>query len=306
MTRPDAVSPRLSGVGVGFKPQHGDTILAHPPRGAWFEVHPENYMGAGGPRLRQLDAVRQDHEISLHGVGLSLGQAEGVAEEHLTRLGALADRYAPAVVSEHLSFSFGGGRYLNDLAPLPYTEETLDVVAANVQRVQEALKRPILVENPSVYLSWAHNTLSETAFLADLVARTGCGLLLDVNNVFVSATNLGTAPETYLEALPMAAVGEIHLAGHARRTVDGVSLLLDDHGSVVSDPVWALYARTVETMGPVPTLIEWDCRVPPFATLWAEAEKARTIMTRAGRAQSGSLCEPDWGRDSALNQINRL
>jgi uncharacterized protein (UPF0276 family) len=224
--------------------------------------------------------VRADHPVALHAVGLSLGSADDLSVEHLRRLRGLIDRIEPFLVSEHLAWSGSGGTYLNHLLPLPYTEETLAVVSRHVAETQIALGRQILVENPSSYLRFRHSTIPESEFLAALAAGTGCGLLCDVNNIHVSAENLGLDPVAYLEDLPGPAIAEFHLAGHAINDADGRRVLIDDHGSPVAPEVWALYARAVARFGPRPTLIEWDTAIPPLATLLAEAARADRI-TRA-------------------------
>jgi len=264
-------------VGVGLRAPHAAEILATRPAIGWLELHPENYF-ANGPALAQLDAIARDHRLSLHGVGLSLGSAESVDKRHLARLRALVERLEPFLVSEHLSWSISGGFYLNDLLPLPLTEEALGLVVENVARTQDALRRRILVENPSAYLRFRHSTIAEPEFLAALAERTGCGLLCDVNNIFVSAANLGCDAEAWLDAVPAGAVGEIHLAGHAEATRDGLRLLIDDHGSPVAPPVWALYARALRRFGPVPSLIEWDKNLPPLAALLDEARRAEAMV----------------------------
>jgi uncharacterized protein (UPF0276 family) len=260
--------------GVGLRGPHLPEILATRPAIGWFEVHPENYMG-GGPMLGDLLSVRRDYALSLHGVGLSMGSAEGLDGAHLTRLKEITGRTEPFLVSEHLSWSVSEGVYLNDLLPLPYTEEALDIVCRNVAQAQETLGRRILVENPSAYLRFDHATIPEPEFLAELVRRTGCGLLCDVNNVFVSCTNFGEDADRYLESLPAAAVGEIHLAGHSRTERRGRSLLIDDHGSPVCTEVWRLYARALSRFGLVPSLVEWDKRLPSWSVLLAEARTAQ-------------------------------
>lgn len=266
--------------GLGFKPEHYADIRGQRPPLGFFEVHAENYMGAGGLPHAQLGALRADYALSLHGVGLSIGGAGPLDRDHLARLRALCDRYAPESFSEHLAWSSHGAAYLNDLLPLPYTQETLDLVADHIDRTQEALGRRMLLENPATYAVFAQSDRSETDFLTELVRRTGCGLLLDVNNVFVSATNQRTDPWRYLDAFPLWAVGEIHLAGHAVEQLPSGPLLIDDHGSPVADPVWALYAEALERLGPTPTLIEWDTDVPAFAVLLDEAERAESLLDR--------------------------
>jgi len=250
---------------------------------AWLEVHTENYMGGGAP-LRYLEAIRRDYPLSLHGVGLSLGSAEGLDAAHLERVRRTVERLEPGLVSEHLSWSFVGGTYLADLLPLPMTEEALAVVCRHVEQVQACLKRRILVENPSTYLQFRHSTLPEWEFLARVAERTGCGILCDVNNICVSACNHGWDASAYLAALPPAAIGEIHLAGHAvRKLDDGRTLRIDDHGSRVAPEVWALYAEALARFGAVPTLIEWDTDVPPLEVLIDEAARAAAVLEEIDR-----------------------
>ena len=271
--------PPRGGIGLRF-PHHRQLREARPDI-AWLEVHPENYMG-GGAAPRALETLRADYPLSLHGVGLSLGSADGIDDAHLDRLAAAVERFAPALVSEHLAFSVADNVFLADLLPLPLTEESLTIVSAHVDRVQSRLKRRILVENPSTYLQFTHSTIAEPDFLAALAARTGCGLLVDVNNIFVSASNHGWDAHAYLRALPRASVGEIHLAGHSRIEAGGASVLLDAHGSHVCAEVWALYDAALALFGPVPTLIEWDNDIPPLATLIEEAARADARLI-AGR-----------------------
>jgi uncharacterized protein (UPF0276 family) len=247
----------------------------------WVEVHSENFLCAGGPRLAMLDAVAARYPVSCHGVGLSLGSAEGLDGDHLARLKHLFDRVRPALISEHLSWSVTEGVYLNDLLPLPYTAAALDVVCRNVDRAQQTFGRKILVENPSAYLTFASSTLSETEFLGRLVARTGCGLVLDINNVYVSAANTGFAVESYLAEIPAAAVGEIHLAGHTASGDGDARVLIDTHGAQVCDPVWALYAATIRRIGARPTLIEWDLDIPALPVLLRESARAQKILDAA-------------------------
>jgi uncharacterized protein (UPF0276 family) len=274
-------------MGVGLRGPHIAEIRATRPSVGWFEVHAENYMGFG-PSLGALLDLRRDYPLSLHGVGLSLGSAEGIDEAHLGELAALALRTEPFLISEHLSWSVTDGRYLNDLLPLPYTEESLAVVARNVDRAQQALGRQVLIENPSAYLRFRHSTIPEAEFLAALAARTGCGLLVDVNNIFVSCTNFGGDACTYLDALPGEAVGEIHLAGHFRTPRREPPLLIDDHGDRVCDAVWALYGAALARFGLTPSLVEWDTRLPPWPVLLGEAQRAaqvaREVVEHVGTA----------------------
>lgn len=265
--------------GLGLKPQHYDDALAATAPGLWFEVHPENYMSAGGPRLSALAAIRQDHPLSLHGVGLSLAADADPDPEHLKALRTLVDRFEPFVVSEHLAWSTHRGMHQPDLLPFPRTRAALARIAGNIGRMQEALGRPVLVENPSLYLPLTGHDLDETDFLTALVSTTGCGLLVDVNNVFVSAHNLGYDAAAYLDALPAAAIGEIHLAGHGPDE-GGSTLLIDTHGAPVAEGVWALYRRLIDRIGPRPTLIERDDDVPAFAVLMAERDRAQTELQR--------------------------
>ena len=267
-------------VGIGLRVPHAAEILAARPPVGWLEVHTENYLG-GGPAPRALDRIRREHPISLHGVGLSLGSAGGLDRAHLARVVDLVKRVEPALVSEHLSWSVADGAYLNHLLPLPYTEESLALVATHVTLAQEALGRPLLVENPSSYLRFRHSPIPEPEFLAELARRTGCSLLCDVNNVFVSCRNFDQDPVAYLDALPAAAIGELHLAGHSENEADGRIILIDDHGSRVSDEVWALYARALERFGPRPTLIEWDTELPALSVLLDEAHRAEAAIARS-------------------------
>ncbi|MFN3745955.1 MAG: DUF692 family multinuclear iron-containing protein [Hyphomicrobiaceae bacterium] len=265
--------------GVGLKPEHYRDILDSPPSVGWFEVHPENYMGAGGPPHHYLERIRSLYPISLHGVGLSIGGAGRLSTVHLRRLKHLVDRYDPGLFSEHLAWSTHETTFLNDLLPLPYTRESLAHVAAHVDEVQEAIGRSILIENPSTYVTFPSSEMSEIEFLSELAARTGCGLLLDVNNAFASATNHGIDAAAYIDAFPAHIVGEVHLAGHAE--IDGgdaTRLLVDAHDRHVADPVWSLYRRLIQRSGPLPTLIEWDNDIPDWPTLAAEARLADDIM----------------------------
>ena len=259
--------------GLGLKSQHYDDALACAAPGLWFEVHPENYMSAGGPRLSALEAVRARHPLSLHGVGLSLAADADPDAEHLLALKRLVERFEPFVVSEHLAWSTHRGAHQPDLLPFPRTNAALTRIAANIGGVQDVLGRQVLIENPSLYLPLTGHDLDEVGFLTALVERTGCGLLVDVNNVFVSARNLGYSAEAYLDALPASAIGEIHLAGHG---VDdgGSGLLIDTHGAPVAEPVWALYRRLIRRIGPRPTLIERDDDIPAFSALMAERDRA--------------------------------
>jgi uncharacterized protein len=265
-------------VGAGFKPAHGAEILAARPDIGFFEIHAENYMNAGGPNRRLLAEIRELFPISVHGVGLSLGSTEKLDRDLLARLKDVVEFAAPALVSEHLAWSGFSGRAFPDLLPLPYDDAALARVAGKIAMVQDSLRRPILIENPATYLRFSGDFLSETQFLAELCARTGCGLLLDVNNVFVSAVNHRFDARKYLDAFPFRHVGEIHLAGHAQARDANGAFLIDDHGGPVSEDVWALYREAIAAAGPRPTLIEWDNNVPDWAELLAETTKARAIL----------------------------
>ena len=279
--------PAKAGIGLRFP--HHQAVADTRPEVAWLEIHTENYMGGGTP-LRYLEAIRGDYPLSLHGVGLSLGSAEGLDAAHLERVRRTVERFEPGLVSEHLSWSVVGGTYLADLLPLPMTEEALDVVRRHVEQVQAFLKRRILVENPSTYLQFRHSTIPEWEFLAKVAERTGCGILCDVNNIYVSACNHGWDASAYIAALPPAAVGEIHLAGHAVKKLDGGrALRIDDHGSRVAPQVWALYAEALARFGPVPTLIEWDTNVPPLEVLLEEAARAAAVLEEAERERACAI-----------------
>jgi uncharacterized protein (UPF0276 family) len=263
-------------IGIGLKSQHVADLLAGPPVLDFVEVHAENYMVRGGPFLEHLERVRQRHLLSLHGVGLSIGSEAPLDVLHLDRLAALVSRFEPTWFSEHLAWSSHGGIFFNDLLPLPYDERTLQRVCDHVDQVQARLKRRMLLENPSTYVEYESSTLDEAAFLREVVGRTGCGLLLDVSNAYVSAVNHGRDVQAYVDALPLQAVGEIHLAGFLEdRDAAGDRLLIDAHGSPVDEAVWALYRWVVPRLGPVPTLIERDNNVPSLDVLVAEAWSAK-------------------------------
>lgn len=270
----------LPPTGLGLRAPHLTDVVSHRPGIAWVEAHPENYMG-GGTAIAALMSIRREMPVSLHGVGLSLGGAEGLDAGHLARLKSLALRVEPFLISEHLSWSTAEGAYLNDLLPLPYTEEALGVVAANVALTQETLGRPLLLENPSRYLGWRHSTIPEPEFLAELVRRTGCGILCDVNNLYVTQHNCGADARTWLAAVPAEAVGEIHLAGHARNRYEGGEILIDDHGDHVAAPVWELFAEAARRFPAAPALIEWDSNIPDLSVLVAEARAADRLRTLA-------------------------
>jgi uncharacterized protein len=274
-------------VGVGFKPAHFRDILATTQPIGFFEVHAENYMGAGGPPHAQLSALRECYPLSVHGVGLSIGSMQRLDRDHLLRLKALCDRYAPESVSEHLAWSSHGEVYLNDLLPLPYTQRTLARVAEHIDEVQATLGRQILLENPSTYICFSQSTIAEVDFLTELSKRTGCSLLLDINNVFVSAKNHGARALPYLASFPLDRVKEIHLGGHDEETDDvGAPLLIDTHGSPIAEAVWTLYAHVLACTGAVPTLIEWDNDVPDWPMLRAEAVMAQGILSDAARSSA--------------------
>jgi uncharacterized protein len=265
--------------GVGLKPEHYGDIIGTNPDIGWFEVHPENYMGEGGAPHHYLEKIRALYPLSLHGVGLSIGAVQPLNEQHLKRLRTLMDRYEPQSFSEHLAWSTHESHFLNDLLPLPYTHDTLMLVSHHVDQVQTYLGRKMLIENPSTYIQFRHNDMSEIDFLKSLVKSTGCGLLLDVNNVYVCAINHGFSAEEYIDAFPVEHIGEIHLAGHAEIEDDcGEILLVDAHDRNVKEEVWALYERIIQRAGPKPTLIEWDNDIPAWDVLFDEAVKAEAIM----------------------------
>jgi len=266
--------------GLGLKPAHFAEALAAPADGLWFEVHPENYKVAGGPRLRWLESIRARHPLSLHGVALSLASDAEPDAAQLARFAALVRRFEPALVSEHLAWSAFQGAYLPDLLPFPRTSEALARIVANVSRVQDALGCRIAIENPSHYLALEGHAWDEIGFLAELARRSGCGLLLDVNNVFVSARNLGGSAEAYVDAFPGELVMEVHLAGHSADPVLGHALLVDSHDAPVAPEVWALYERLIARIGPRPTLIERDDKLPGFAELMVERARALDVLHR--------------------------
>jgi uncharacterized protein (UPF0276 family) len=276
--------------GVGLKAEHYAVILDERPDVGFFEVHAENYMGAGGPPHRYLGEVRSHYPLSLHGVGLSIGADADLDAAHLQRLRALIDRYQPGLFSEHLAWSTHDGAFFNDLLPVPYTAETLRRVVSHIDEVQATLGRQMLLENPSTYVVFAESTLSEIDFIAEVVRRTGCGLLLDVNNVYVSSTNHGWDPVQYIDAFPLAHVREIHLAGHNCEADEaGGPLLIDTHDRPVDHLVWRLFAHAIDRIGPVPTLIEWDANVPAWPVLLAEAGSADAIMQATAEARHAAV-----------------
>ena len=288
---PRVAAPLPARSGVGLKAEHVDDILSEIPDLGFFEIHAENYMGDGGPPHRRLEAIRARYPLSLHGVGLSIGSPRPLDKAHLQRLAGLAARYEPGLFSEHLAWSSHDEGFFNDLLPLPYTKETLQTVCDHIDETQAAVGRRMLLENPSTYVLFRDSVMSETDFLAEIARRTGCGLLLDVNNVIVSATNHGFDPLAYLDAFPLRHVGEIHLAGYADAEDDaGRPLLIDAHDSPVREGVWALYAETIERVGPTPTLIEWDNDAPSWPILFAEAQRAERAMGEAAaQSHAGAL-----------------
>jgi uncharacterized protein (UPF0276 family) len=273
--------------GVTLKPQHFDAALAASADGLWFEIHPENYLVEGGPRLAWLDAIRADHPLSLHGVALSLAAAASPDAKHVRRLRALIERLEPALVSEHLAWSAWRGTYFPDLLPFPRSSEALERVVENISRVQDVLGRRIAIENPSHYVSLEGHDYDEIAFLEELTRRSGCGLLLDVNNVYVSAHNMSFSPERYIDAFPADPVLEIHLAGHSRDVELADGLLVDSHDAPVAPEVWALYRRFIDRAGPRPTLIERDGNIPEFEALLAERARAQELLA----AHEGRACK---------------
>jgi len=278
-------APLPARAGLGLKPQHFKDVLTQCPDIGFFEVHAENHMVAGGPLPHFLARIRERYPLSLHGVGLSIGGEAPLDEAHLQRLSDLIERCEPAVFSEHLAWSSHGGQFLNDLLPLPYNGDTLHRVCRHIDHVQSRLQRQILLENPATYLAFASSTFSEADFLGEVVLRTGCGLLLDLNNVHVSCTNHGLDADAYIDALPLQAVGEVHLAGHALdEDAAGALLLIDHHGSPVDEAVWRLYERLVARLGPLPTLLERDNDVPSLSTLLTEASRAERTLARWGTA----------------------
>ena len=266
--------------GIGLRGPHLAKVARDKPAIAFLEIHAENYLSPT-PALHAVERLRADYAFSLHAVGLSLGSTDGLDTAHLARVAALVKRLEPAYVSDHLSWSVTGGRYFNDLLPLPYTEEALEIVAGNVSRLQDALGRQVSVENPSCYLGFAQSTMSEPEFLAELARRSGCGLLLDVNNIHVTARNLRREPRDWL-ALPAAAITQYHLAGHSVNDADGEPILIDDHGSPVGDAVWQLFDEVLRRFGPRPTLIEWDTDIPALAVLLDEARRAERAILVVG------------------------
>lgn len=264
--------------GIGLRPQHYRDVLETTPAVGWFEVHSENYFGKGGAPLYYLEKIREDYPISLHGVGMSLGSVDTLDGQHLAQLKGLMARIEPGLVSEHLSWSSFGGDYLNDLAPLPYTEDVLGHLANRISQVQAVIGRQLLVENPSSYLEYEYSTYQEQDFLNELSRRTGCGILLDINNVYVSCQNHGWNALDYLQGIAPDRIGEIHLAGHTVNNVSGKEILIDTHNQPVCAAVWALYQTALQLYGSKPTLIEWDTDLPALSTLIDEAKQADVYM----------------------------
>ena len=272
--------------GVGLKAEHYRTVLQTAPDVGFFEVHAENYMGAGGPPLRYLGAIRERYPLSLHGVGLSIGAERALDRDHLHRLKSLIARFRPGLFSEHLAWSSHDHAFLDDLLPLPYTAELLARVCDHIDQVQDTLGCRMLLENPATYIAFAESTWSEIDFIAEAVRRTGCGLLLDVNNVHVTSVNQEWDPYRYIDQYPLNHVAEVHLAGHTREADElGRPLLIDTHDRPVDDLVWTLFAHAVAQIGPVPTLIEWDTNVPSWPKLEAEADRAQAILDRPARRE---------------------
>jgi uncharacterized protein (UPF0276 family) len=289
--RPTKLRSLPSRAGIGLKPEHFREILATAPDIGFFEVHAENYMVDGGPFHHYLTRIRERYPLSIHGVGLSIGGEGPLDERHLDRLALLLDRYEPESFSEHLAWSSHGGAFLNDLLPAPYHAATLARVCEHIDRVQDRLKRRMLLENPATYVEFAASTLAEPEFISEVVKRTGCGLLLDVNNVYVSCVNHHRDPHAYIRALPLDAVAEIHLAGFAQdEDADGAPLLIDSHGAPVAQAVWNLYSDALDWVGPTPTLLERDNDIPAFPILFAEAQQAERILCRLQPSRSREAC----------------
>lgn len=276
-----SVNPIPAKAGVGFRHPHYQEIITTFPSLAWLELHPENFFAEGGMAPFLLEKVAAQYPLSFHGVGLSLGRADALDKMHMKKLKLLVDRYQPGLVSEHISWGAIGQVWANDLLPLPYTEEALAIVVAHVNTLQDYLGRQILVENPSSYLEFTSSMMPEYTFIAEVVRQTGCGIVLDINNMYVAYRNHGMDLGAYIEALPDAAIKEIHLAGHATVQIEGRELLIDDHGSQVTEAVWAWYQKIIHRIGARPTLIEWDMHIPPLAVLIEEAEKAEALLERS-------------------------
>ena len=276
-----ATADRISGVGIGLRAPHYEDVLTTQPPVAWLEIHAENYFGDGGAPLRYLDAIRALYPLSIHCVGMSLGSTDPLDRCHLAQLRTLIERYQPQLVSDHLCWGSFAGTYFNDLLPLPYTEEALAHIVERVAETQDLLGRQLLVENVSSYLEFEHSTIAEWEFLNALIQRSGCALLLDINNIYVSACNHQFDASTFIDAIDASAVREMHLAGYATNVIDGCEILIDHHGALVAEPVWALYEHACQRFAQAPTLIEWDTDIPPLATLLDEARRAESIRRRA-------------------------
>ncbi|MFI4921442.1 MAG: DUF692 domain-containing protein [Gammaproteobacteria bacterium] len=283
-TTPHATQLAPARAGIGLRAPHVRALLDSRPPMAWLEVHSENYFAEGGRAVTELDQVRQDYPLSLHGVGLSLGSTDPLNREHLAKLKAAVERFSPMLVSEHLCWVSAGNSYFHDLLPLPYTDEALEHVVARIAEVQDHLGRQILIENVSSYLEFEHSAIPEWECLRETAARSGCGILLDVNNIHVNAVNHGFDARHYIDSIPAREVQEIHLAGHAEKRVEGVELLIDTHDRPVKDAVWELYAHALQALGPKPTLIEWDSELPELPVLLAEAIKADRLLVRSHAA----------------------
>lgn len=283
-----SIRPVPASAGIGLRSPHFREILDTLPDISWFEVHSENFFAAGGMSLHVLHKIREHYPLSLHGVGLSLGSASPLDSHHLQSLKSLVDRVQPALVSEHVSWSQVDGLYLNDLLPIPYTEESLSALVRNIDQLQDILQRQILIENPSTYLSFRDSAVPEWQFLNEVARRSGCGILLDVNNIYVSAQNNGFSAEDYLQQIDIPVVKEIHLAGHEHRPVGEAELLIDTHSRPVKEAVWVLYAQAIARFGRVPTLIEWDTDIPALQILQEEAAKAQVILDAKGECHAAA------------------
>jgi uncharacterized protein (UPF0276 family) len=270
--------PIPAAAGIGLRGPHHSLFLTDAPPVAWLEAHSENFFAADSIAFGALEQIRENYPLSLHGVGLSLGSAGPLDQEHLTKLGRLVERLEPGLVSEHLSWGSADGYHLNDLVPLPYTEEALDHVAERIAQAQDFLGRRILIENVSSYMEFKDSTIPEWEFLTAVSARSGCGILLDINNIYVSANNHGFQATDYIDAIPADKVGEMHLAGHSVQVYEDQAVLVDTHDAPVCDEVWTLFEAALRRIGPRPTLIEWDSKLPPVAVLLAEAQKAQDLM----------------------------
>ena len=270
--------PVPAGAGIGLRSAHHEALVRERPAVGWIEVHTENYFHDGGPHLAALERAREAYPLSLHGVGMGLGSVEPLDRSHVARVARAIARFEPALVSEHACWGSHGGEHFNDLLPLPYTDEAVVHLAERIAQVQDLLGRQILIENLSCYLSYSSSRLTEWEFLAAVVERSGCGLLLDVNNAYVNSMNVGLDAHAFIDGLPAGAVQEIHLAGHTRRQVGERTILLDDHGSRVPEAVWSLYEYAIRRFGTVPTLIEWDTNLPELSVLADEAARAQTRM----------------------------